>query len=277
MRLIQLVEISGYIKDGEAPLSINLIANPESGKTKMIQSFLCPQTFETSDLSAKMITDVIIPKLEKNEIHHIIIPDMIKVLSHKKDTVESTITFLNALMEEGIKQQTFFGQSFSMSERKKCGLVTSMTPDFFYLMFRFFHRIGHDTRYLPVSFTYSNDTIFTIHKAICDGLLFDELTKMKTITKKNIIIPKDIATSIMNLVLLTINNQKKDFIRVQTRGGKQKLIPIEFYGFRLQKQYRKLIQSIALIDGRKIVDQNDLNEFLSLVDYIRLPKNPKEI
>jgi len=277
-RLIELALISGYVKDNEAPLSLMLIANPESGKTRMIQKYFCKQTIETSDISAKMIVDKIIPELEKDQLHHIIIPDFIKVMAHKEKTVEATIAFFNALMEEGIKQQLFFGQSFAMKQNRKCGLITSMTPDFFYSMFRFFHKIGYDTRFLPVSFIYSSDTVLEIHQSITNNEMLDELVEMKTIHRKEIIIPKDIATSIQNhIIMIVLNKQKKDYIRVKTRGGKEKYIPIEIYGFRLHKQFRKLIQSIALSHGRKIVRQDDLTELLSLLDYINLPKNPKEI
>jgi hypothetical protein len=145
-------------------------------------------------------------------------------------------------------------------------------------MFRFFHKIGYDTRFLPVSFIYSSDTVLEIHQSITNNEMLDELVEMKTIHRKEIIIPKDIATSIQNhIIMIVLNKQKKDYIRVKTRGGKEKYIPIEIYGFRLHKQFRKLIQSIALSHGRKIVRQDDLTELLSLLDYINLPKNPKEI
>lgn len=276
-KLIELCLVSGYVKDDSAPLSVMLIANPESAKTKMIQMFECPHTIETGDLSGKMIVDKIIPELENNRLHHILIPDFIKVMAHKDTTVKATVAFLNGLIEEGVKQQLFFGQSFALSERRKCGLITSCTPNFYYKMFRYFHDIGFNTRFIPISFIYSNDTILEIHKAISNNELFDEIIKMKKIARKEIIIPDDIATKISNEVIVIMHNQKHDSMRIRVVGGKQSSIPIEMYGFRLHKQLRKLVQSIALLDGQKIVKAEHLQELFSLMDYIRLPKNPKVI
>lgn len=277
-RIIELALASGYIKDGTAPLSVILIGNPESAKTKIIQKFKCKHgTIETSDLSAKSITDNIIPMLERNELHHIMIPDMIKVLAHKSTTVDATMTFLNALMEEGIKNQLFFGQEFSMRRRHKCGLLTSCTFEYFYKIFRKWHDIGFLSRFLPVSFRYSNPTIAEINFQISRNEFFNEVSKIKKIAKKVIIIPNDISDKISFLVREISDSQLSDSIRIKMRGGKERSYKIEMYGFRLHRQLRKLLQSITLLKGMDICQWEDMNELIKLIDYIRLPKNPKEI
>lgn len=276
-RLIELSLMSGYIKDGTAPLSLNLISYPETAKTKMIIKFSCPHTVETSDLSAKPISDVIIPKLRNDEIHHIVIPDMVKVLSHRETTVNATITFLNTLMEEGIKQNLFFGQMFEFNERKKCGLITAITFDYFYKMFRKWLQIGFTSRFLPVSFEYSKDTVFKINDAIQKNLMFNEIKKMKKIRKTKIEIPNEIASWINLQTGEIVKAQSNESIVVSVRGGKQKRIPIKMYGFRLHRQLRKLSMTIALSDGQKSVNWEHANELKELLDYIRLPKNPKVI
>ena len=276
-RLVQLCLISGYIKDGSAPLSLILIGNPESAKTKIIQKFKCPHTIETSDLSAKSITDNIIPMLERNELHHILIPDMIKVLAHKSITVDATMTFLNALMEEGIKNQLFFGQEFSMRKRQKCGLITSCTFAYFYKIFRKWHDIGFISRLLPCSFVYSIPTITEINLRIARDDFFDEITKLKKIARKKITIPNDIADKISFMTREVLQKQLSDSIRIKMRGGKERTYKIEMYGFRLHRQLRKLLQSIALSKGRDLCSYEDMNELTKLIDFIRLPKNPKQL
>ncbi len=276
-RIIELAIISGYIKDKHAPLSIILIANPESAKTKIIQKFNCKHTLETSDLSAKSITDVIIPMLERDELHHIMIPDMIKVLAHKSATVESTMTFLNALMEEGIKNQLFFGQEFYMKKTQKCGLITSCTFEYFYKIFRKWHDIGFLSRFLPISFVYSVPTISQINYQISRDNAFTEMTKLKKIAKKKIMIPHDIADKINFITNTIAKKQLTDSIRIKVRGGNYRMYKIEMYGFRLHRQIRKLLQSICLSYGRTVCQWSDMNELTELIDYIRLPKNPKEL
>ena len=274
-RIVQLALVSGYVKDSNAPISIILIAHPESAKTKIIQKFKCPHTIETSDLSSKPITDIIIPKLEKNELHHILIPDMIKVLAHKSTTVDATMTFLNALMEEGVKNQLFFGQEFYMKKRHKCGLITSCTFEYYYKIFRKWHDIGFLSRFLPISFTYSTQTIAEINSQIAEDNFFDEVSKMKKIGKQQIIIPKDISDKINFITNEVVKNQLNDTIRIKVRGGKERAYKIEMYGFRLHRQLRKLLKSITLIDGRKVCQWQDMTELIKLIDYVRLPKNPK--
>jgi hypothetical protein len=274
-RLIQLVITSGYIKDKEAPLSIILLGESESGKTRIINKFDNKHLLETSDLSQKPIVERIIPLLVEDKIHHLLIPDLVKVLSHNVATTQATIAFLNALIEEGIKNQMFNQMQFNLKKRVKCGLITSCTFDYYYRVFRNWHDIGFLTRFLPVSFIYSEDTIIQINHQIAQDNYFFEKIKLNTIKKEKIIIPKDISEKIEFLIQQIISRQRNETIRITTKGGKQKMISFKRYGFRFHKQIRKLLQSITLIDGRTTCEWEDLNELLRLIDYIRLPKNPK--
>jgi len=276
-RLIELSLISGYVKDDTAPLSLILISYPETAKTSMILKFMCPHTIETTDLSAKPISDFVVPELRSDRLHHILIPDMTKMLAHRETTVKSTIGFLNALMEEGIKKNLFFGQSFEFDERKKCGLITAMTFDFYYKMFRKWYEIGFLTRFLPVSFKYSNQTVIDIHKTIMNNVIYDEIIKMKKIAKKHIKIPADIGDWISIKSQDIAEQQSNESIRIKVQSGKQKRIKMEVYGFRLHKQLRKLIKSIALSNKETVVTWKHIAEFKGLIDYIRMPKNPKVI
>ena len=274
-RLIQLTITSGYVKDKEAPLSIILLGESESGKTKIINKFDNKHLLEISDLSQKPIVDMLISALVEDKIHHILIPDLVKVLSHNVPTTQATIAFLNALMDEGIKSQMFFNMQFKLKKRVKCGLITSCTFDYYYKVFRNWHDIGFLTRFLPVSFIYSEDTIIEINHQIAQDNYFFEKMKLNSIKKETITIPKDISEKIEFLVQQIITKQSNESIRITTQGGKQKMISFKRYGFRFHKQIRKLLQSIALINGRIVCTYEDLNELLSLIDYIRLPKNPK--
>lgn len=276
-RLIELSLLSGYVKDDTAPLSLILISYPETAKTSMILKFDCPHTIETTDLSSKPIVDVIVPKLHKNELHHILIPDMTKMLAHRETTVKACIGFLNALMEEGIKHNLFFGQNYEFEDRKRCGLVTAVTFDFYYKMFRQWYSIGFVSRFLPVSFKYSNQTVIDIHESIKNNIIYDDIVKMKKIQTKHIEIPKEIGEWISLQSQSIAEKQSNESIRVKVQSGKQQRITMEVYGFRLHKQLRKLSKSIALSYKEKTVTWTHLNEMKSLLDYIRMPKNPKVI
>jgi len=278
-RLIELCLISGYIKDESypAPLSLILISRPECAKTSMLLKFRCPQTFETTDLSSKPINDFIIPKLRRDELHHIIIPDMIKVLSHRATTVASTIAFLNALMEEGLLNNLFMGQIFEFKDRKYCGLITAITIDYYYKVFRQWREIGFTTRFIPASYEYSDITVAKIHESIMNNETISDLTKLKKVGKKRIFIDDESRYWINNKANDIANAQSNETITVNVQGGKQKRVPIKIYGFRLHKQLRKLAQSIALSHGETKVTSKHITELRGLIPYIALPKNRKVI
>jgi hypothetical protein len=278
--LIELCLLSGFIKDDEPPLSMILIANPESGKTKLIDSLDCPNTLETSDLSSKAITEVIIKRIDddKNPVNHIIIPDFIKVMAHKQVVVQSTMAFLNALMEEGIKRQLYYGSYLELRKRRKVGLLTSVTTDYYFKMFRTWHEIGFTSRFIHVSFEYSNDTIHLIHQAIKNNTIFNDYKKMKKPKRTDIKIPNEISEKLLFIVETMLKSQQNNKIRFRAKGGKLSSVSLGDYGFRLHKQIRKLLKSIALKNHRNYVTWSDLNnELIPLLDYIRLPKNPKVI
>jgi hypothetical protein len=279
-KLVELCLLSGYVKDEDAPLSLILIANAESGKTKIIDSIICPFTIETSDLSAKAIIEHIIPKIDsdKEPINHIIIPDFIKVMAHKSVVVASTMAFLNALTEEGIKQQLFYGNVFSCKRRRKCGLLTSVTSDYYFKMFRTWHEIGFTSRFIHVSFQYSDDTVHLIHQAIKNNEMFNNTKKIKKLKRINVIIPDDISNKLLFVVEEMLKNQRNNAIRFRVKGGKLSSVTLGNYGFRLHRQIRKLLKTIALSNHRTKVNWSDLNnDLIPLLDYIRLPKNPKVI
>src|SRR3989304_2872149 len=94
------------------------------------------------DISPKIIVDELIPSLLKKVNNHLIIPDLIKVVSHKIETTDSTILMLNALMEEGIQNNMFFGQKLALERKVNCGLITSITTDYFEKMFKKWNDIG---------------------------------------------------------------------------------------------------------------------------------------
>ena len=135
--LVKYSLLTGYLKDDySVPTSLMLIAPPKDGKTTIINEIECKDVLSTMDLSSKPIKDKIIPLLAKGKLHHLLITDMVKMLSHKPETCASVVAFLNALMEEGVKDNLFFGQTFNLKNRVYCGIITSITPPFFYKEFR---------------------------------------------------------------------------------------------------------------------------------------------
>jgi hypothetical protein len=280
-KLIECALISGFVKD-DVPLSIMLIAPPETAKTSILLGFDCYKTYETMDLSPKGIRDYIIPKLNSNEIHHIILPDLVKTISHKATTVMATISFLNALVEEGVKHDIFFGQEFTLDKRVTCGLITSVTNDFFFKVFKKWNDIGFVTRFLPISYDYSPETIREIHKLIQENVFFKDKKEIKKEHLKesyNITIPKDVSSWISLKAQELAKKEGTLKLQIRTQGGKIQFIKPNIKGFRLQRQLRQIARSLALIRDcqQPAVTWEDIETMGDLLEYINFPNTKKVI
>ena len=262
-----------------------LIADAEHAKTSILRGFTCYKTLETADISPKIISTEIVPLLRTYSINHLVIPDMVKVLSHKSVTVNATIAFFNAMMEEGLLRNMFFGQTFHFDVPRVCGIITSVTSDFFKIACKRWHEIGFTSRFLPISYQYSNETKTEIHKLIQSNTFYKEVKELATEDKAlfdrrfSISIPDDIAAWI-SLHVQDIAEKSGDYsFYVPVQGGKRSKVNLKIVGFRLHRQIRQLARAEAL--KRTIYDPEvtwpDLEEIKTLIDYIGYPSNPKVV
>lgn len=283
-KIVELTLLTGFIKN-DIPTSLMLIADAEHAKTSILRGFKCYKTIETADISPKVITTTLVPLLRTYSVNHLIIPDMVKVLSHKTATVNATVAFFNALMEEGILRSMFFGQVFDFEVPRVCGIITSVTKDFFKYVCKKWHQIGFTSRFLPVSYKYSKETRTEIHKLIRQNIFYKEIKELAAEDKVlydrrfNISIPNDIASSLSVRAQRIADEQCEYSFYIPVQGGKQMKINLNILGFRLHRQLRQLVRAEALrrtIDD-PVVTWPDLEEIFSLLDYIRFPGEPKVI
>lgn len=283
-RIVELTLLTGFIKD-DKPVSLMLIAPPESAKTSILRGFDCYQALETSDLSPKVITDKIVPRLRDYSIHHIILPDMVKILAHKTPTVNATIGFFNAMMEEGILRNMFFGQEFEFDKPRVCGILTSVTEDFFKQACRRWNEMGFITRFLIVSYKYSNETVSEIHKRIQENVSYNEIKELvgksrRSYDRKFSIGMPDEISSYLSIQAQEIAKREHGYTYyTRVQGGNWKKFNINILGFRLHKQLRQLARAEALRRTIKKpeVTWPDIEELKQLLDFIRFPNNPKEL
>jgi len=282
-KLVKYALLTGFVKSSEAPLSLMLISPPESAKTSILRSFYCLGALEVMDLSPKPLCDVILPKIKNEHIHHIIIPDLIKVLAHKIATVNGTVAMLNAMIEEGVKQGMFYGQSFSFDEPIRVGIITSVTPEFFHKFFRDWNDMGFASRFIPVSYKYSDELIAKIHKIIKEHSIYEievsDISKgirgAKNGNKIDISIEEN-AAAWAELKAQEIAKKISTYrIPVRVQGGHIKYIQPNLMGFRLHKQIRLLVKAIALSKKKREADMTDIAELNTLLEYIGYPNQPK--
>ena len=255
--IVELVLMSGYLKN-EKPLSLLVVADAESGKTEVLKKFAFSNgVCYLTDVTAHGITKEVLPKIENGLVKHIIIPDLLKPLSRRQDTVSGLITFLNALIEEGVADISTYAQGMTYrKEHLRCGLISAITRDALIDKRHQWTSIGFLSRALPFSFRYPPTKVVEIFDYILDGGYKSEtMQKIKTYKNlKEVTISKDMA--------------KKLLPHTYSFSQANKV-----YGFRFQRCLQVLAQANALKNDRKKVTVKDINKVVSFMDWINLDFN----
>lgn len=250
IKLVNLTILTGRVRDGKR-ISMLLVGDTETGKTQILEVFMnLKPVIWANDLSAKIIVMDVAPQVEKGKTH-ILIPDFLKILGHQKVVARNTITMLNAITEEGLKNVMFYGSQKEFKQPVKCGVIAAITKSGYMAREQYWKGIGFVGRCIPVSFSYSDETKMKIHEHIRTGFpskTIDVITGMSA----NVEIPQAIGERVQGLVL--------DSAPCST-------------GFRLHKQMRALVQAHALYRGRSIVTEEDFEEIRRLSKYMNLDFN----
>ncbi len=277
---IATVFVEPYEKEAYyCPVNLLLIAPAECGKTRLLDGILCKKTYETLDLSPKVIKEKIIPKIEQGETSFLIIADLIQLLGHKKITSNTTIHFLNALMEEGVKDNDFYGLEFHLNKKINCGVLAGVTTTKFFENLKEWNAIGFLHRIVPVSYNYSRETIIKIHKEIASGEMFRDINNVDLERKRKIKIkiPQRYADDIQLLVIRIVDRFSNFKIKKRS-GTKDKWIYFDIKGFRLHDRLRQIARAICFLDGkgkRKEVNASDIQKLYELEQIINLPNTEK--
>jgi len=281
-KLCECAVLTGYIKNKERTISLLLIADAESGKSELIELMSqYPKTYYTNDISYKGLVEDIIPKFEVYQIGHLLIPDFINPLSHRRAS-ESLIPALNSLLAEGTKDLKFYGSSKVYSWKVKGGLITGITRQLFDKKIITWRDNGFLSRIIPISFKYSEVTKNKIHRSIMNNeyIIPEKITKNfkgLEINSFNVKIPERISEKIEILSegILSLN-KRYSLIRNLENGAFQRYnLELSNYGFRLHKQLRTFIQGIALYNFKNptpkqkiIVSEKDFKDLQELTKFM---------
>lgn len=97
-KLIEVTLFTGYIKN-ERPVSLLIVADPESGKTELVKKAKrVKSVLYLTDATAWGIVDKHWDDIEKRKIRHIIIPDLTVPLGKQTETRKTFTRFLSALI-----------------------------------------------------------------------------------------------------------------------------------------------------------------------------------
>lgn len=159
LTLGELVIWSAAIAGDDNPASLLLVGRPESGKSQVIKALGGNQyTYLANDTTAWGMARKILPEMRKLRSRVLLIPDLTNPLSRNRESVSSFVGLLAAFMEEGISRIVTKYIQLSYPTPMKGGVLTSMTLDELRHRKAWWLAGGFLSRFLVISYTYSNDS-----------------------------------------------------------------------------------------------------------------------
>lgn len=238
-KITKLVLASGFLKN-QRPLSLMLIGEAGLGKTEIISHFCGKNAFFSTDLSKFGVLNIL---KENPSITHFIIPDFIKVTQKRRSTTDDLISLLNAFTEEGLTNFNLYNFQAKFKNRRG-GIITATTSASYNQHKKNWDRIGFVSRMITCSFSYNHDTIQKIMDYIeHENFSFQEKQEKLSFKKIEVSTP-----FFLNKQFEKISESK----------------------FRTQKQLQTLAKCNALINHRKEVSQEDIDEVMRLSIYMNL-------
>jgi hypothetical protein len=254
LRLEPILEIikasiwTGRLSD-EKPVSIMLVAAQESAKTESLKYFRGTPTLKfVSDLTSRGL----IPykqDIESGRIRHIVLLDVVRIISHGRNIADRTLQTLASLMEEGESETSDAGGRDSWKDFPRIGVLMALTPAFFKSKRGKWRETGFLTRFVPVSFFYSEAAVHEIHMSIAAG-------HQLPAPKAEIIPPLNYA----------VNCEPKHAATIARRAEELGTI-MKSYGFRYQRIMRALAKAQARIAGRGNVNAEDVGKVLGWSEF----------
>ncbi len=256
--LIKLALLSAYVK-GERPVSVLISARVESGKTEILRKAIhCDGVLYIADATAYGIQKQYIQEIADGKIKTIVIPDLITPLSKSSDTVETFVSFLNGLIEEGIAEVQTYAMSLKLRTPSRCNIITSIAKEHLFDQRHRWSKIGFLSRVIPVSYEYAASTVYDIMQSIATREYHSEPEYINlSLPSKSVDVelPAKIAKDIAAFAPQVIDSGK---------------FAGELYGFRLQKQLQTLCMANTLLEGRTKSNDSDFNTIKRLSNYINL-------
>jgi hypothetical protein len=279
--LIELVLWTTYVKE-QNPVSIFIIAEPESGKTALMGKYrenngvISRKRFTAYGIQQDLINHKI--KLVFNKpklLGHILIYDFSAIYSFKQDTIGNTIDFLDALTEDGISSESSYAigsDELKEFEGLKGGVIAGINTYGFFTnsdkkkIRANILRGGLFSRFLVVSFDVSEKLI----REIFDSIKNEEYrTDKKFVNLISLNFPIKRIDIDMPIEYKDELEQIVDDIRERLEKESQAKIK----GLRLLKALIGLVKASALRDGRSQVNKSDIDRIRYLSNWMNLSMN----
>jgi hypothetical protein len=243
MELVKTVLWSGQV-EGERPLSLIVVAPPGTGKTSILEIMQSKVSHFFSDFTSREVRAAV----RGNEhLTHLMLGDFLALFGHSKSTVKLAINLLSRLTGDTMRQTPWTGEEMPA---RRMGFITAIPPeDLERREVRLHMRAGgFASRFIVAKFDYSQAAIEKVHKFIREGKYRKQSSVEISIDLGKLLVevPLNIATKIDALA----KQIKRD--------------PI---GFRAHHHLRTLACSVARMNKRTAVKEQDYDKVLSFCDF----------
>jgi hypothetical protein len=259
-KLIECTILSTLIKD-EKPISLLIVALPESGKTTAMQLYKDTKgVLYLTEGTAFGIQTNYLRDIESGKIRTFIIPDLITPLAKQQATRQGFIAFFNSLIEEGVAKVATGFMLRNEAKEVKANMITAVTKGVLEDNRHHWDRIGFMSRFIVISYSYDDATIQRIMKYYSEHG-YGNKGKPKKIKFKvpareiDVDLPVEIAEKLTPVAM---------------KIGKI----YSNYGIRAKVNFRCLLKCIAWLNRRTVVNEDDFDEFLHLARFMNLEYHP---
>jgi hypothetical protein len=248
--LIETIILTGRVED-IAPVSLLLIAAPESGKTSIVLEKDCKTVKAFSDVTGKGLQLIL---AMNRDITHLVINDMVAMMSHRSSVNRYTVAMLNAITEEGLFPTADPSGIHDFDCGRK-GVIASLTMDLTQDGRNWWNKVGFTSRMLPFCYFYEQDLVLKIKESInANG----GHAKKKKSEPDQFIVPKEPIPTIYPEELIA---RTAEIAGIRSRIMKET-------GLRRLKQYHAIVRAHAVLrdptPGVKVI-QADI-DFLRSAD-----------
>lgn len=256
--VIESVIMTGRLQ-GHDPVSILLIASPESGKTSVVLEKECAGILALTDVTGRGLQELC--KM-RPEITHLVINDLVAVTAHKSSVSKYTIAMLNAMTEEGIMATAFPGNLEKFANGRR-GIIASVPTTMARDKRNWWNKVGLSSRMIPFAFRHSDDLNIRIKALITSDREREEHKKNKVFPIPNGHIKVNIPSNYARTIQALAEN-------VSQRMDEE--------GYRRLKQFRALACGHALLRAWRTpsVVEKDVEFLEKITPYISYTK-PREI
>lgn len=253
---VELTLLTGQLEDDQ-PSSLFITAEVEEGKTHLVAAYSqLPTVAYLADATAYGIVREYQADLQAGRKKHFVFPELIRPLERQSETASSLIAFLAELMEEGVKEIQTYATSFRLPNPVRAGVIACMARGSLAPRLRYWNETGFFSRFLPLSYSYGKPLADEVMKAI----------RLRTQPQPtNFVLPRP-ATIVLPE---EIGGALADMAPALAKG-----IYSPLHGFRMLKHLQRLAMASALRDGRRTVNEKDLQIVQVLADYVNLDYKP---